>query len=78
MEWHHARPDHHPRRSESLMELATQLDFDRTIDIAPTWTAIMPELIANLKDGNDERRAEASVQLLALAAQIATRNKETK
>jgi len=47
----------------------------QTIDITPTWQAIMPALIMALQSGTEQGRAMARDELMALAKAVDEANK---
>lgn len=49
-----------------------------TIDITPTWSAIMPALLNVIENGTPEGRKLATTELMNLAYQVDKSNKERK
>lgn len=44
--------------------------MSKTIDLTPTWTAVMPAIIAVLEDGTADGKQLARAELLRLAAEV--------
>lgn len=49
-----------------------------TIDMTPTWTAIMPILLAAMENGTDEGKRIARAELMRLAGIVDAANERAK
>lgn len=49
-----------------------------TVDITPTWEAMVPVFIAVLRDGNEEGKKEVKAELLRMARALDEYNKQAK